>query len=419
MQKIVYISSTYKDLVAYRSAIRDMFLSKGLNEEYDVVGMEGYVSENGKRAIDVCLEDVRAADIYILILAKRYGSIVDGTNISYTESEYDEAVLMRQKNPQYKLFIFYSKEEMENEDFGGAKNIDVLNLENFYDKVLKDNAGFTQPFSTPDNLCKQILLTFTYNFKTPESLGDFKEALMLIDRNVQSYSFSKCVRRNTNSFCFSSLYENSPRDFSERLYDLEMGGKYRKCLIELAQFQSTVYDKFKEEFIAQLSSQWIKDMETYSFEKEDKFFLCLEINSDQIKSQLKIDFMAKVLTEFLPSYLISNNSTTTANRIFFIYYSYKVNPGESTGVDQFDTFIQLLRDAIKVNGSLNNFDSLNDITKTDAKNWLDVFVKRQTFDEDDVDEILQAADEPYKTFKMKEMNRLIKKWMSTNLFNNR
>jgi Domain of unknown function (DUF4062) len=415
MQKIVYISSTYKDLVAYRSAIRDMFLSKGLNEEYDVVGMEGYVSENGKRAIDVCLEDVRAADIYILILAKRYGSVVEGTGISYTETEYNEALKMKVKKPNYKIFVFYSNDEMEQEDFAATKNLGTDGLEKFYNSVLNNSAAFIYPFTNPDNLCKQILLTFSYNFKAPSSLTDYREALMLIDRNEQSYSFSKSVRRNTNSFYFSSVYENSPNDFLERLHDLEMGGKYSKCRIDLGQFTSTVYEKFKETFIAELTLQWGKEVSDYTFSDIDKLFLSVEINSVEANSDMKIEFINKVLAEFLPHYLTAAGKSTS-QRVFFIFYTYLA--AENAVNEKFDALIKSLLNSVSVNGCLANINPLNDITKTDARNWLDVFVKSHSFNEDDIDEMLQVQDNPFKKFKMKEMNRCIRKWMTTNLFTN-
>ena len=163
-KKKVYISSTYKDLVSYRDAIRNMFLFKGLQEEYTLVSMEGYVAENKMRAINVCLDDVREADIYLLILAKKYGSIVANTGKSYTETEYDEAVKMAHTNTLYKIFVFYSDDDYEKDDFSETIGLDNPALENFYKTALNNNACFTSPFTTPDNLCKQILLTFNYNF---------------------------------------------------------------------------------------------------------------------------------------------------------------------------------------------------------------------------------------------------------------
>lgn len=399
----------------YRDAIRDMFLSKGLQDEYTLVGMEGYVSESNKKAIEVCLDDVRQADIYILILAKRYGSIVPGTNISYTETEYNQALEMIKKNPGYKIFVFYSSDEIEKEDFAGS-GLENGSLEKFYDAAKGNNAGFIYPFTTPDNLCKQILLTFSYNFKQPDSFGDFKEALMLIDRNDQSYCFSRSVKKNANSFYFTSVYENSPNDFLERLYDLEMGGKYRKCRIDLAQFNTVNAEKFKAAFIAELSLQWTKDMDEYVFANEDKFFLSIEINSVEVNSEMKLEFLKNVLTEFLPAYLGNKDKAITTNRVFFIFYTYLAT--ENAENEKFDGFLKTLLAIPNLPGQFNAINQLNDITRIDTWNWLDVFVKHHDFDEDEVDDLLQVSGNPFKTFKMKEVNRLIKNWLKTNLFNN-
>ena len=416
MLKKVYISSTYKDLTVYREAIRDMFQYKGLQDEFTLVSMEGYVSENAKRAIDVCLEDVRKADIYILILAKRYGSIVEGSAISYTESEYNEALKVAQNNPLYKIFVFYSNEEIEKVDFNKMPELQNADLQNFYSSALKNSASFIYPFTTPDNLCKQILLTFNYNFKKPTGITDYKDALMLINRNEQSYSFSKSVKKNANSFYFSSVYENNPNDFLERLYDLEMGGKYRKCRLELAQFNTLSAEKFKEIFIAELSSQWAADIAEYKFDNTNKLFLSIEINSIEINSTFKLGFLKQVLTTFLPSFLTNDGATTTGNRVIFIFYTYLAN--ENPANETFNAFIQSLNTSLNLPGSLNAIDPLDDITKTDTWNWLDVFIKSHTFDQDEVVELLQISDNPFKKLKMKEVNRLIKNWLKTNLFNN-
>jgi hypothetical protein len=413
LPKKVYISSTYKDLTSYRNAIRDMFQFKGLQDEYSLVSMEGYVSENGKRAIEVCLEDVRNVDIYVLILAKRYGSVVEGTGISYTETEYNEALKVAAVKPTYKIFVFYSNDEIEKEDFSQLPALENPGLESFYNKALSNHAAFIASFTTPDNLCKQILLTFNYNFKKASGMNDFKEALMLVDRNEQSYSFSRSIKRNANSFYFSSVYENNPNDFLERLYELEMGGIYQKCRIELAQFDTIGPDKCKDSFIAQLSSQWGRDMEGYSFQPSDKLFLSIEINSIEINSQLKLENLKQVLLEFLPLYLKKDGQATTGDRVFFIFYTYLAHENPTNAL--FDNFVKALDSAPSLKGCLNSINSLNDITKTDARNWLDTFIPNNSLDQEEIDQLLELESNPFKSFKMKEVNRLLKKWIKDNL----
>jgi len=87
----VYISSTYQDLVEYRAAVDRTLRRMG----HDVIGMEQYVAE-GSKPVERCKADVRAADVYVIIVAWRFG-YVPGRNASpadprsITEIELDEA----------------------------------------------------------------------------------------------------------------------------------------------------------------------------------------------------------------------------------------------------------------------------------------------------------------------------------------
>ncbi len=64
----IYISSTFQDLHEHRGAVDRTLRRMG----HDVIGMEQYVAEHNK-PLDRCLADVRLADIYVVIVAWRYG----------------------------------------------------------------------------------------------------------------------------------------------------------------------------------------------------------------------------------------------------------------------------------------------------------------------------------------------------------
>ena len=87
----VYISSTYQDLIEHRAAVDRTLRRMG----HDVIGMEQYVAE-GNKPLDRCLADVRQADIYVVMVAWRYGYIPldqpDPAVLSITELECNEAV---------------------------------------------------------------------------------------------------------------------------------------------------------------------------------------------------------------------------------------------------------------------------------------------------------------------------------------
>src|SRR5262245_61312724 len=62
---------------------------------HDVIGMEQYVAE-GSKPLARCLADIRSAELYVVIVAWRYGYVPPdqavGTAFSITHLEYKEAV---------------------------------------------------------------------------------------------------------------------------------------------------------------------------------------------------------------------------------------------------------------------------------------------------------------------------------------
>jgi Domain of unknown function (DUF4062) len=82
----VYVSSTYQDLKDCRDAIRSALRRMGLDD----IAMETYTAGE-ERPVDRCLDDVRSADIYIGVLAWRYGFVPAGGHTSITELEYRAA----------------------------------------------------------------------------------------------------------------------------------------------------------------------------------------------------------------------------------------------------------------------------------------------------------------------------------------
>jgi len=83
----VYISSTSRDLGECRAAVSRMLRRL----RCDDIGMEDYVAEPAP-PLERCLADVAGSDLYVGIIAWRYGSIPPGYDRSYVELEYREAV---------------------------------------------------------------------------------------------------------------------------------------------------------------------------------------------------------------------------------------------------------------------------------------------------------------------------------------
>lgn len=87
-RKVAMVSSTARDLPEHREQVRLACERAGF-APHEMV--EHLTAENSN-AVEVSLRMVQEADVYIVILAYRYGYIPEGSNVSITEMEYDRAV---------------------------------------------------------------------------------------------------------------------------------------------------------------------------------------------------------------------------------------------------------------------------------------------------------------------------------------
>lgn len=83
----IFVSSTYTDLIAERQAAVEAILKSG----HLPAGMELFTAGD-RSQWDVIQRWITDADIYMIILGGRYGSIEPDSGLSYTELEYDFAV---------------------------------------------------------------------------------------------------------------------------------------------------------------------------------------------------------------------------------------------------------------------------------------------------------------------------------------
>jgi len=87
MAKSVFISSTSEDLQEHRAAVKSAIERLELRP----IDMQNFGSQSGN-ALDISLEQVSKSDIFIGIIAHRYGYVPQGMEKSVTEQEYDEAL---------------------------------------------------------------------------------------------------------------------------------------------------------------------------------------------------------------------------------------------------------------------------------------------------------------------------------------
>ena len=108
-RKQVYVSSTFSDLEQHRAYLKLALEKAG----YDVECMERYPAFDTRPA-DKCLADVAACDVYVVLVALRYGHIPADNNPagrSITEMEYDKAVETTRPKLAFML-------DIDDEDFG-------------------------------------------------------------------------------------------------------------------------------------------------------------------------------------------------------------------------------------------------------------------------------------------------------------
>ena len=129
----VYISSTYRDLKEHRKQVIEFFGKKTIKENFDLISMEGYVADDTEPALE-CINDVKDCNIYILILANRYGFIPPKNNpgeISVTEMEYNAAL----EDPQKIILAFFANET--DPQFAPDNDADAALCQKKKDKLLE------------------------------------------------------------------------------------------------------------------------------------------------------------------------------------------------------------------------------------------------------------------------------------------
>jgi hypothetical protein len=82
----IFVSSTYRQLASYREVMRLAIEKSG----HTFLGME-YFSAQDAPPLNVCLQELETADVYVGVLGTIYGSSPPGQDLSYTELEYNRA----------------------------------------------------------------------------------------------------------------------------------------------------------------------------------------------------------------------------------------------------------------------------------------------------------------------------------------
>jgi hypothetical protein len=140
-RKVVMISSTARDLPKHREQVRLACERAGF-EPREM--MEHLTAEN-RNAVETSLRMVEQADIYLGILAYRYGTVPTGHEISITEMEFNRAVEL---NKPWLVFFIHKDHPVVAEDFETGPGAEKL-------KSLKDRIGEARVaafFKSPEDI---------------------------------------------------------------------------------------------------------------------------------------------------------------------------------------------------------------------------------------------------------------------------
>lgn len=150
VQKI-FLSSTFKDLEAYRNAVRIVIERIGLQP----VDMR-YFGSQPRQWKETALKELEKCDVMIGIYAHRYGTVPDGDEFSITEQEFDHAGICGIHRLCYVVDDkFHGLDEWK--ETGEQKE----RLEHFLQKVKRLSSSV---FTTPDNLASEVM-TDLYNLR--------------------------------------------------------------------------------------------------------------------------------------------------------------------------------------------------------------------------------------------------------------
>jgi hypothetical protein len=172
-RKVVMISSTARDLPKHREQVRLACERAGF-EPREM--MEHLTAEN-RNAVETSLRMVEEADVYLGILAYRYGTIPKGYDISITEMEFNRAVEL---GKPWLVFFMHKDHPVLGDDVETGPGAEKL-------KALKDRIGEARVaafFKSPEDIRSHVVEALTKlakQFETAEA-GDAAVAAAQLHR---------------------------------------------------------------------------------------------------------------------------------------------------------------------------------------------------------------------------------------------
>jgi len=162
--KTVFLSSTAKDLTAYRRAAGDAINAL---DGYKCIRMEDFGARDAM-ADDFCQAKVKECDVFVGILGHCYGSSPKGSEKSYTEQEYDAAIATGKPRLMF----------LAPEDFLLPANLVESEERRKKQRAFRDRVSterIRDTFSTPDDLTWRVVQAI-HNWAQQQAAADQRPA---------------------------------------------------------------------------------------------------------------------------------------------------------------------------------------------------------------------------------------------------
>lgn len=163
MSTTVFISSTSRDLLDHRRAVRDALLNAGFHP----IDMANFMARP-EGATSACLKEVAESDLFVGIYAWRYGFIPPDSEVSITEQEYLEAEKLGKPR-----FCFVVDEGHNWPEEFKEKGISARLLRDFKTKL--DATLVRTTFTTPNDLAMKVLASLQ-RWEREHSAADAQKA---------------------------------------------------------------------------------------------------------------------------------------------------------------------------------------------------------------------------------------------------
>src|SRR5271167_4262764 len=88
----VFVCSTFDDLEHEREGVLDAI--RRVQQRHSA--MEFFGAE-AAQPIETCLKHVRESDVLVVIVPHKYGSLISGRDVSFSEAEYEEGTKLQKQ----------------------------------------------------------------------------------------------------------------------------------------------------------------------------------------------------------------------------------------------------------------------------------------------------------------------------------